>query len=431
MHLTRTTGLWLVVLVLAAIGAAPASATAQTVTGTIQGTVVDTSGGVLPGVTIVVKHVDTGAERTLVTNESGIYSAPYVAIGKYTDHGDAGRLRAGHPRRHHRGTERHRGGRFQARPPAVGRHHRHRRRAAHQYHQRRGQGIADRGTDHGQADRQPGLLPRAGRDLHRLPGEPDLGPEQPDRLVRVVDQLQRHRHARRHLPDQRRQQRRLVREPEPAGSGALDDQGIPGHQATATRRSSAAATAPSCWCRPNPAPTRSTAMAIWFLQDNAWNAKALFSARPRQSPSHQRNQYGGTRGLPDQGRTGCSASPASIARRYEGRTTTRATCSWPASSRAASLTRGNDTPANRAWIQSVLDRFPSGAVAERPAQQPHLRHGRGASTGPTRTTRGARLERGQRQHRAGATSTRTSCARPRTGHPASTPSRTTRSRTSA
>ena len=60
------------------------SADAQTVTGTIQGTVTDTSGGVLPGVTVVIRNMDTGGERTVVTNESGLYNAPFIQIGRYT-----------------------------------------------------------------------------------------------------------------------------------------------------------------------------------------------------------------------------------------------------------------------------------------------------------------------------------------------------------
>ncbi|MBA3640709.1 MAG: TonB-dependent receptor [Acidobacteria bacterium] len=60
------------------------SAAAQTVTGTIQGTVSDTSGGVLPGVTVVIKNMDTGGERTVVTNEAGLYNAPFIQIGRYT-----------------------------------------------------------------------------------------------------------------------------------------------------------------------------------------------------------------------------------------------------------------------------------------------------------------------------------------------------------
>ena len=66
-------------------------------------------------------------------------------------------------------------------------------------------------------------------------------------------------HARRDVPDQRRQQRRLVREPEPPGRVAVDDQGVPGHQQHATAPSSAAATARSCWCRRSRAPTSGTA----------------------------------------------------------------------------------------------------------------------------------------------------------------------------
>src|SRR5712692_1043509 len=56
---------------------------AQTVTGTVQGTVTDSSGGVLPGVTVAVRHIDTGRERTVVTNDTGFYTAPFVALGGY------------------------------------------------------------------------------------------------------------------------------------------------------------------------------------------------------------------------------------------------------------------------------------------------------------------------------------------------------------
>src|SRR5687768_12369031 len=64
-------------------GGLPAAA-AQTVTGTIHGTVIDTSGGVLPGATVTVRNTDTGAERTVVANDSGFYSAPFVQLGTYS-----------------------------------------------------------------------------------------------------------------------------------------------------------------------------------------------------------------------------------------------------------------------------------------------------------------------------------------------------------
>lgn len=56
---------------------------AQTVTGTLQGTVTDSSGGPLPGVMITVKDRDTGLERRLVTNERGAFHAPLLQIGTY------------------------------------------------------------------------------------------------------------------------------------------------------------------------------------------------------------------------------------------------------------------------------------------------------------------------------------------------------------
>src|SRR5258707_165814 len=49
-----------VILGLALVIAAALPARAQTVTGTIQGTITDTSGAVLPGVTITIKQVDPG-----------------------------------------------------------------------------------------------------------------------------------------------------------------------------------------------------------------------------------------------------------------------------------------------------------------------------------------------------------------------------------
>lgn len=66
MHLIGRRGSWLAAIAAVVAFALPGTAAAQTVTGTIQGTVVDTNGNVLPGVTVLVKHVETGAERTLV-----------------------------------------------------------------------------------------------------------------------------------------------------------------------------------------------------------------------------------------------------------------------------------------------------------------------------------------------------------------------------
>ena len=62
---------------------APAFAQSQAANGAIEGTVSDSSGGVLPGVTVTVTNVDTGTERTVITNEKGLYRAPLLPLGNY------------------------------------------------------------------------------------------------------------------------------------------------------------------------------------------------------------------------------------------------------------------------------------------------------------------------------------------------------------
>jgi hypothetical protein len=62
---------------------APAFAQSQGANGAIEGTISDSSGGVLPGVTVTVTNLDTGTERSVVTNEKGLYRAPLLPLGKY------------------------------------------------------------------------------------------------------------------------------------------------------------------------------------------------------------------------------------------------------------------------------------------------------------------------------------------------------------
>src|SRR5437867_4602597 len=62
---------------------APAFAQSQGANGAIEGTVTDTSGAVLPGVTVTVTNLDTGLERSMVTNEKGLYRAPLLPLGTY------------------------------------------------------------------------------------------------------------------------------------------------------------------------------------------------------------------------------------------------------------------------------------------------------------------------------------------------------------
>lgn len=57
---------------------------AQTVTGTLQGTVSDAKGAVVPGAEVVVRNMETGQERTVQTNSEGAYIAAFLPLGRYT-----------------------------------------------------------------------------------------------------------------------------------------------------------------------------------------------------------------------------------------------------------------------------------------------------------------------------------------------------------
>src|ERR1041385_3007238 len=56
---------------------------AQTATGNIVGVVKDTTGALIPGVNISVKHLDSGYVRTAITSETGSYNVPLLPVGPY------------------------------------------------------------------------------------------------------------------------------------------------------------------------------------------------------------------------------------------------------------------------------------------------------------------------------------------------------------
>src|SRR5688572_21993905 len=59
------------------------SGLAQLNTAAISGTVADQTGAVIPGVGIVIKNVETGVSRNLITNEAGRYTAEALPVGAY------------------------------------------------------------------------------------------------------------------------------------------------------------------------------------------------------------------------------------------------------------------------------------------------------------------------------------------------------------
>jgi outer membrane receptor protein involved in Fe transport len=60
-----------------------AAAAAQTVTGTIKGTIVDTNDAIVPGAAVEIVNTETGLKRNLTTGEDGSYLATFLPIGKY------------------------------------------------------------------------------------------------------------------------------------------------------------------------------------------------------------------------------------------------------------------------------------------------------------------------------------------------------------
>jgi len=58
-------------------------AVAQVVGATVSGVITDTTGASISRATVVVRNNDTGTQRTLLTGDSGTFSAPSIAVGDY------------------------------------------------------------------------------------------------------------------------------------------------------------------------------------------------------------------------------------------------------------------------------------------------------------------------------------------------------------
>jgi Carboxypeptidase regulatory-like domain len=72
-----------VVAVLWVMVATSGAAGAQVTTGTIVGAVRDAN-GVVPGAAVTIREVNKGTADSYVADETGIYTAPFLAPGTYT-----------------------------------------------------------------------------------------------------------------------------------------------------------------------------------------------------------------------------------------------------------------------------------------------------------------------------------------------------------
>jgi hypothetical protein len=73
----------LLILLVPAILAIAYPATSQTTGGVITGSVADAQGGVLPGVVVTARNVDSGVIRSVTTETNGRYRLPALPPGRY------------------------------------------------------------------------------------------------------------------------------------------------------------------------------------------------------------------------------------------------------------------------------------------------------------------------------------------------------------
>src|SRR5947199_9178674 len=71
------------IIVLIALPTCLVFAQTSTATATILGVVKDTTGALVPGVSITVKHTETGQTRAAISSETGDYNVPLLPIGAY------------------------------------------------------------------------------------------------------------------------------------------------------------------------------------------------------------------------------------------------------------------------------------------------------------------------------------------------------------
>ena len=81
---TRNLSHWIVLLTCFGLFACfNVSVNAQTVTGTVQGVVADSKGAVIAGADVTVRNVETGQSRSVKTNADGYYVATFLPLGRY------------------------------------------------------------------------------------------------------------------------------------------------------------------------------------------------------------------------------------------------------------------------------------------------------------------------------------------------------------
>ncbi|MFM8394146.1 MAG: carboxypeptidase-like regulatory domain-containing protein, partial [Acidobacteriota bacterium] len=81
----RRTGVVYLLMVLAGITALHtlAAGQSQALNGQIEGIVKDANGSAVPGASITIRNIETGAERAVTSDADGVYRAPLLPLGTY------------------------------------------------------------------------------------------------------------------------------------------------------------------------------------------------------------------------------------------------------------------------------------------------------------------------------------------------------------
>ena len=269
--------------------------------GTARRRVTDTSGAVLPGVTVTATQTDTGSTRTVVTDGDGAYLMSNLPPGPY-------RLEVCAPGIPHLRADRHRAaGRrdadHQRRRSALGNleetgHGRSRgadRRRAQRRHQR---GRRKRAHRRAAAAGTPGHRP----DRARGRGGADRQPEQPELRGRRQHRGRRRPAVRRRLHARRRHAQRPAEQREPAAAVPGRAAGVPRRDERPDRRRTACTRARRSTRSPSRAPTASPATRS---SSSATSASTRRTRSRASAPTAsgwttgcKRNQFGGTLGGP-------------------------------------------------------------------------------------------------------------------------------------
>lgn len=335
------------------------AAAAQTVTGTMQGTVRDTSGAVLPGVTVTIASVDTGGAREVVTNDAGFFHAPFVSLGQYrvtatlSNFGTV--VREGIEITLNRTTVVD----FELNPSV---------------------------TDTVTVNAQPPVINSTNGEIKssltaaQIMDKPTLNPGSFLSLAEIFPGFQENPFSGQNNPtlssgssinfngtgsraatfqingvnnddSSENQNRQGV-----ALSTIAEFQVISNSYTAEFGRSAGAVVLVQ-----TKSGTNSVHGDLYeYYQNNQLNAKAFFSSQ-LPKPDRTRHQYGGTVGFPLR-RDKLFAFLSADRTRVEGESAYTRDLFLPSELAAPRLTRGNDTPANRAFIDSVLARYPSGAT---------------------------------------------------------------------